>query len=652
MNEKKRVISLCLEFIEANGIEVDNAQVKQAVYGKLYNNQMIYDSDLGFTDICFVIAKISTEKDYQLVERKLEQPIENLVMLILTSSLNYNKKIEKILLKRKYDNSNIKVLMIGNGNTSNEYIIGIKSRIQAIYNKIEVPREKKSTEIVNACVYSACLYDIVKIYDELGDELFKKNVRLKVKKDNVGVGKEIKETLRNSPEQFWFLNNGITIVTNAPIDMSKNECISLSMENNNSFSVVNGAQTISAAHDFIYCDGVEKDIIENAKGALVLLRVVSVVQNDKKTPQYYMQSTESMSERISKALNRQKPIEAEDLAYYSPFVKSVNAIYSEMLMNNNNLDECDNRFFGIVRRGENESDSCNKYEHSLTLIARAIRASGYKDEKGWRYMPWKAVNTYNADILKMGEKDLKHSELFKTINVSDKDEFLINYQNINLAIYLYKYYADRKNIVNVSEYNNQTKIEIIKESGSWYFVTFFFEYLMNSSNERKLQPNCVEDFNEYIPEADFVEILKFFFTVMDDNKKEFKLEFLRQEGTYKNIRQAVFRKENKAEYKILKEKAQKLYITYEEGDMLKNKDYNAYIVIAKDKYILQTNSEIELNISDNCAAIIKELRNEKKEIIDDKGYLKNDIEFQDLSTAAKFVEGKRLVRGYKNWEKL
>lgn len=47
--------------------------------------------------------------------------------------------------------------------------------------------------------------------------------------------------------------------------MSKNECISLSMENNNSFSVVNGAQTISAAHDFIYCDGVEKDIIENAK---------------------------------------------------------------------------------------------------------------------------------------------------------------------------------------------------------------------------------------------------------------------------------------------------------------------------------------------------------------------------------------------------
>lgn len=288
MNEKKRVISLCLEFIEANGIEVDNAQVKQAVYGKLYNNQMIYDSDLGFTDICFVIAKISTEKDYQLVERKLEQPIENLVMLILTSSLNYNKKIEKILLKRKYDNSNIKVLMIGNGNTSNEYIIGIKSRIQAIYNKIEVPREKKSTEIVNACVYSACLYDIVKIYDELGDELFKKNVRLKVKKDNVGVGKEIKETLRNSPEQFWFLNNGITIVTNAPIDMSKNECISLSMENNNSFSVVNGAQTISAAHDFIYCDGVEKDIIENAKGALVLLRVVSVVQNDKKnTPILY-----------------------------------------------------------------------------------------------------------------------------------------------------------------------------------------------------------------------------------------------------------------------------------------------------------------------------------------------------------------------------
>lgn len=647
MNEKKKVISLCLEFIEASGIEVESNEVEQKVYTKLYNNQIITDVDLGLTEISFAIAKIDSEKSCQLVEAKLGEKIEDLVMLILTSSVAYSKRIEKAIRRRKQNNSNIKVLMIGKGNVATTQVIGIKSRIQAIYDEIEVPRGKKKTEKVSGCVYSAYLYDIIKIYNELGDELFKKNVRLRVKKDNVGLGKEIKDTLRVNPNQFWFLNNGITIVTNAAIDMSKNGFISLSMKDKDTFSVVNGAQTISAAHDFIYCDGESKEAIEEAKKALVLLKVVSVVQDEKKINEHYVESTESMSERISKALNRQKPIEAEDLAYYSPFVKSINLIYSELL--SNDVNDFDNRFFGIVRRGENEGDSENNYEHSLTLIARAIMASGYKENSEWKYRPWKAVNTYNAEILKMDEKDLKHSELFKTIASGNREVFLENYQYVNLAIFLHKYYAEVKNEIDISGYKNRGKIGIVKESGTWYFISFFFEYLMENNTEKKLQASCIDDFNEYISKTDFIDIISFFFRIMDDDKKEFKLKDLRQESTYLQMAREV--KKHKRECNVYKDKVQRLYVEYEEGDVLEYKDYEASISVMKDNFILKRGSKIELALSDNCSSTIRELREQNIDCIDENGVLTKNIEFDDLSLAAKFVEGRRLVKGYKNWIK-
>ena len=648
MSKTKKILSLCYEFIESNGIEIDIDDVKGSIYDKLNNNQMITASDLGLVDIDFYIAKIDRESDYDMVVNKLGEPIDDLIMLILSSSVKYSKKIEILLNKRKEDDSNIKVLMIGNSQTSGKYTISIKSRIQALYDSIKVPQSKTKSEKVSSGIYSASLYDIVSIYNDLGDELFKKNVRLRVEKDSIGVSKEIKDTLKKNPDQFWFLNNGITIVTNSTVDMSNNTSICLRMDEKNSFSVVNGAQTVSAAHDYFFCNDEEKNQIENAKKARVLLRVVSVEEIKEKNDSYDdCDFKDSMSERISKSLNRQKPIEPEDLAYYSSFVKGVNAIYSDVCSSDS--DDQDNRFFRIIRRGENESESVNNFEHSLTLIARAIRASGYSKDNNRLYQPWRAINTYNAAILKMTGNKLKQDDLFKDELIDNIDKFLSEYQYVNLAVYIYKYYAKEKNYIDVSDYKNKDKIEILKESGAWYFVSFFFEYLLENKSNKKLQASCIDDFDDFIDKNLFDDLIRFFFSVMDDNKSGFKLRDLRQATTYNDIKSHIINHDK--ELKIYKAKVQKLYISYENGDKFNYLGYEAKIIVEENKLVLKAGSEIEINIDNSCSQKVKEIRKNNEMYIDKNGKTKADIEFGDLSTAAKFVEARRIVKGYKNWIK-
>lgn len=647
MKNKKKIISLCREFMESNGIAYDEGDFEQKIILNLYNDKVLTDTELGLSEISVALAKVDNEIALKNVEKKLVEDNENLIMLILTSSVQYQKKIEQVISRRKNDNSNIKVLMTGIKEDEKKYTVRIVSRIQALYDEIEVPKSRKISERVNGYVYSAYLKDIVNIYDEMGDELFKKNVRLRVKKDSIGVGKEIKDTLRDNPNQFWFFNNGITIVSNKAIDLAKSDCILLEKKGDVTFSVVNGAQTIAAAHEFLKCDSEKAENIKNAEDALVLLRIVSVEERDANNEEADC-NTESMSEKISKALNRQKPIEAEDLAYYSPFVKSVNKLYKEVL-GSKEESEVDNRYFCVIRRGENENDSESNFEHSLTLIARAIRASGYfPTGKTQRvYTPWKAVNTYNADILKMNDQDLKHVELFKTALIADnKEEYLKNYQYINLAIYLYKRFGELKKEINLTEYKNKARIEVFKESGSWYFITFFFEFILQNSKDQRLKSNCIIDFNDIISKNDLVEMIKFFFTVMD-KEGEFKLKDLRQEDTYKDIKKLI--KSHLSKQSVYADKAQQLLISYKEGDRLSYSAYEASLLVKGDRFILKTGSRIETEVSDNCSMEVKRLREENESKIKMDGIITEDIEFDDLSLAAKFVEGRRLVKGYKNW---
>jgi hypothetical protein len=86
---------------------------------------------------------------------------------------------------------------------------------------------------------------LFQLYEDYGDALFSANLRdfLGVRKTSGNVNNRIKETAETKPENFYILNNGITIV-NKKADLSSDKKI-LSLHG---LSIVNGAQTTGAVH--------------------------------------------------------------------------------------------------------------------------------------------------------------------------------------------------------------------------------------------------------------------------------------------------------------------------------------------------------------------------------------------------------------------
>jgi AIPR protein len=102
------------------------------------------------------------------------------------------------------------------------------------------------------------------LYDTYGDTLFSANLRdfLGVRKTSGNVNNRIKETVEQKPENFYVLNNGITIVTKKAVIFDDSKSLTL-----HGLSVVNGAQTTGAVH----AAGEER-----AKNISVLTRVITV----------------------------------------------------------------------------------------------------------------------------------------------------------------------------------------------------------------------------------------------------------------------------------------------------------------------------------------------------------------------------------------
>lgn len=143
---------------------------------------------------------------------------------------------------------------------------------------------------ITAYTCSAKLYDIVEMYNHVGDELFRSNLRYGIN-EQLDVEKSMKETLRNHPENFWFLNNGITITVRKKngLNLRKSSHIILdsgSKEFPEVISVINGAQTITTAADFWYGDAKRnEDDPEGARTrameqARVLLRIMCVNEDE------------------------------------------------------------------------------------------------------------------------------------------------------------------------------------------------------------------------------------------------------------------------------------------------------------------------------------------------------------------------------------
>ena len=321
---------------------------------------------------------------------------------------------------------------------------------------IDVPKNNKKTTL-KGYVFTANLFDLVNLYNTIGDDLFKKNVRLGID-DKLDVDKSIKETLMDKPEAFWFRNNGVTIlVEEAQMKLDRVGEIVLKEADRSeiSFSVINGAQTITAASEYYYSIS-DEERSKKSTLAKVIVKIIHIRDEDPK-------SAEKEAKNISVSLNRQKPIKAEDIAFTNEFVETMN----DYLVSSK-------KTYCLVRRGEEYSS--NKKAYSLISFAKARKACAGNPGPA-RSNATATLLKINTDTSQFHDQEIFRPEWYSASEEERKKYYNAFYSPVLFAMDIAK---ECQSISKGSKLNDA--IGNVVKNGMWYFIAYLV-YLLNDKND-------------------------------------------------------------------------------------------------------------------------------------------------------------------------
>jgi len=145
----------------------------------------------------------------------------------------------------------------------------------------------------------ALVSDLVALHKKHNKALYERNIRYFLGSRESDVNKSIQDTLRTAPDEFFYLNNGVTALADlveAPQGTKANKRLRL-----RGLSVINGAQTISSAAEFVaqnpLCD------ISTAK---VLVTIIKADSEGK------------FGRSVTRARNHQNPVSTGNFASLDP----------------------------------------------------------------------------------------------------------------------------------------------------------------------------------------------------------------------------------------------------------------------------------------------------------------------------------------------
>ena len=404
-----------------NFFYVKNDQEIESLISEIRNQKNINDKDqFNFYYIVIIVENYKMKLEVE----KWKQEIRGLIKKEFEC-----KSVTRVIYQIIQDVQNV----------SKEFDVRIDSRLSSITvpfdNNVQNHNSKSIASKVSSYVFTANLYDIANMYNYIGDALFDQNVRYKLK-DSFDVEKNILSTLSNSPEDFWYLNNGVTMIVSSKdnINLFNPNKVVLSFNKFGNISIINGAQTISTAANYFFDNSKLKDELDYAqKNAKVLLRVMYV--NDPNT------DCKNYLNKISVSLNRQKPISVEDIAYTSERIFEINQLYK---------DNRDQYHFYISKRGE---ETIKKYAYSIPTLLRNYVA--YYQQK-----PGDARSKSSKNIIDSVLNDELKYEI-------DEIEFNKRFKPINFVVGLGSLYDK---FSNSHQYNIENKNTILK-NGKYYFLS-------------------------------------------------------------------------------------------------------------------------------------------------------------------------------------
>lgn len=144
---------------------------------------------------------------------------------------------------------------------------------------------------------TARLADLIALHRDHGKALYERNIRYFLGSGKSDVNAAIKTTLRDDPGSFFYLNNGVTAVCEEVEPKRKNPRNGFRKYKVRGLSIINGAQTVASAAEFVAQN--PKSNIDNAKVMFTLIKAPS---------------DGSFGKQVTKARNHQNPVQAANFA--------------------------------------------------------------------------------------------------------------------------------------------------------------------------------------------------------------------------------------------------------------------------------------------------------------------------------------------------
>ena len=401
-------------------------------------------------------------------------------------------------------------------------------------------------------VYSAKLYDLVELYNKKGKNLFLKNIRLGIE-NLMGVDTAIMDTLSTNPREFWYLNNGVTMLVarNSVISNYNNTLYiedSGKTERSVGITVINGAQTISSATKFFVKNSFYEAVKEYAEDhypniakdykiryekynkqyssavdeAYVMLKLVEINTSDNNNTEI-----DKKINAITVSLNRQKPVGPVDLAYTLPVISEIN----KFTVDNNELEGFT---FTIVRRGDASSINNNRY--TLNILPRIMMAILLD-------RPGKAMSVGIKTLLNLNHQNdhFKEKDLFPIRNVAevkmessnffsetneefgdlfiDKKLFLSKYKFVNFSMKLYEEIGNLQINFEINYKDNDNSFKYLKKFNSYskYLLIYIIvNSLFEEGGDRQVAPKDFRNWKynsssvgEVIDKNKYLKLIKF-----------------------------------------------------------------------------------------------------------------------------------------------
>ncbi|HEM7541998.1 TPA: AIPR family protein [Providencia rettgeri] len=184
--------------------------------------------------------------------------------------------------------------------------------VDEVNERIAVYKFRMQEQPRKAVFGIANLADLIALHTTYDRKLYEKNIRYFIGEGRRGVNKAIKDTLLNEPENFIYLNNGITLIGHTVKlkgsirghSGSKHVAV-------DGLSVVNGAQTIASAAQFM-CENPTADISQ----AKVMVTIINT-------------GSDAFHKQVTKARNLQNPV---DLANFAALDDTQERLRQEMKM--------------------------------------------------------------------------------------------------------------------------------------------------------------------------------------------------------------------------------------------------------------------------------------------------------------------------------